>query len=95
MAVYSKIVTVSESDYPLAPQIVLPFEPSSITAQVMSGGSTVTISFGDQQDAAALLADILSPGSFYDWTNQRWVKEIYLKVESSSFPSTVQIIAEE
>lgn len=93
MAVYSKIVTVSESQYPDLPQIVLPFEPSSITAQVMGSGSTVSISFGGQQDAAALLADVLSPGSFYDWTNQRWVKDIFLKVESS--PTVVQIIAEE
>lgn len=93
MAVYSKVVLVGETDYPADPQIVLPFEPSSITAQFMGGESAVSISFGDQQDAAILLPDILSPGSFYDWTNQRWVKNIFLKVASGT--SILQIIAEE
>jgi hypothetical protein len=93
MAVYCKVVTISETDYPDDPQIVLPFEPSSITAQFMGGESPVSISFGDKQDAAILLPDILSPGSFYDWTNQRWVKNIFLKVDVGS--SILQIIAEE
>lgn len=93
MAVFCKIVNVTETAYPDDPQIVLPFEPSSITAQFMGGGSAVSISFGDRQDAAVLLPDVLSPGSFYDWTNQRWVRNIYLKVDAGS--SDLQIIAEE
>ena len=93
MAVFSKMVTVSQTDYPGDPQIVLPFEPSSITAQFMGGESPVSISFGDKQDAAILLPDILSPGSFYDWTNQRWVSKIFLKVDAGT--SIMQIIAEE
>jgi hypothetical protein len=92
MAVYSKLILVTENTYPEEPQIVLPFEPASITAQVMANGMNVSISFGDKQDAAVLIGDVLSPGSYYDWTSQRWVKNIYLKALS---PTTIQIIAEE
>lgn len=93
MAVFSTIVPVDNTAYQDVPHVVLPFEPSSITAQVMSGSSPISVSFGDQQDAAVLLSDVLSPGSFYDWTNQRWVKNIFFKVQSGL--TTIQIIAEE
>jgi len=95
MAVYSKIVEITETDYPADPQFVLPFEPASITAQVMSKGPDVTVSFGDAEPAATLIADILSPGSFYDWTNQRWVKNIFMKRAAGDSSVLVQIIAEE
>lgn len=93
MAAFSSVVSVATATYPSTPQIEIAFfQPKKLVAQNFDAAAIVYVSLDGINDHAALIADVKSPMSLFQWDYQM-PQKVWIRT-AAAVATQVQVIAE-